>query len=528
MERITYQRTLDVHKNGIQFTLQGVETGDNLSRVVEISLMASGDAIDFPLENLLPIMYVTTPKATEPSIIECTIKDNIVVYEVLPIVEEGITEMQLKLIETSPEGAKSVLVAPRFAIEVTKSNADDSSAMQKTEFTALETAVAKAKTVYDKRFLRMELTSDCIFKAYYADGTIYETDILKQLFHTGDAILAQSFAKGGTGVRANEDTDNSMYYSNVSKSASLEAKDAIKNSEEMLEEARLHGVYTAFKVDFESGEVEYVSPTYTFKINVETGDLETDGGAYSFEDEIGRIVVGWLEENNVDIKKLQDISGKVAELQTTSLVHTEHIEELQSTSEKHTTKIIESELEIAKGKAFDEWVTLGSISVADTKKYHNNGENDSFAGSIHIPIEEGITKDYMAFRLILKAGSYLKSFAVYNGSSSTAGQTSATLSYKGQVFVGANAYGGAMGDNGANTIAEVNLSEDRIIYTFLTDLGFNTLASNASKGNESIITETDAIVSGVNNISINVSGLRTNANNYAEWQLTFELQGKRW
>ena len=345
MERITYQRTLDVHKNGIQFTLQGVETGDNLSRVVEISLMASGDAIDFPLENLLPIMYVTTPKATEPSIIECTIKDNIVVYEVLPIVEEGITEMQLKLIETSPEGAKSVLVAPRFAIEVTKSNADDSIAMQKTEFTALETAVAKAKTVYDKRFLRMELTSDCIFKAYYADGTIYETDILKQLFHTGDAILAQSFAKGGTGVRANEDTDNAMYYSNVSKSASLEAKDAIKNSEEMLEEARLHGVYTAFKVDFESGEVEYVSPTYTFKINVETGDLETDGGAYSFEDEIGRLVVKWLGENNVDITNLQAIgvthTEEINALKTESLIHTERLDEVDEKTEetKKTKKI---------------------------------------------------------------------------------------------------------------------------------------------------------------------------------------------
>ena len=350
MERITYQRTLDVHKNGIQFTLQGVETGDNLSRVVEISLMASGDAIDFPLENLLPIMYVTTPKATEPSIIECTIKDNIVVYEVLPIVEEGITEMQLKLIETSPEGATSVLVAPRFAIEVTKSNADDSSVMQKTEFTALETAVSKAKAVYDKRFLRMELTSDCIFKAYYADGTIYETDILKQLFHTGDAILAQSFAKGGTGVRANEDTDNSMYYSNVSKSASLEAKDAIKNSEEMLEEARLHGVYTAFKVDFESGEVEYVSPTYTFKINVETGDLETDGGAYTFEDEIGRLVVKWLGENNVDITNLQVIgvthTEEIKTLQIESLSHTERLDELNEKTEEHSSKIAKMQTDI--------------------------------------------------------------------------------------------------------------------------------------------------------------------------------------
>ena len=395
MERITYQRTLDVHKNGIQFTLQGVETGDNLSRVVEISLMASGDAIDFPLENILPVMYVTTPKATEPSIIECTIKDNTVVYEVLPIVEEGITEMQLKLIETSPEGAKSVLVAPRFAVEVTKSNTNDGIAIQKPEFTALENAVAKAKSVYDKRFLRMELTSDCIFKAYYADGTRYETDILKKLFHTGDAVLAQSFARGGTGVRANEDTDNAMYYSNVSKSASLEAKDAIENSEEILEEVRLHGVYTAFKVDFESGEVEYVSPTYQFKINAESGELETDGGAYSFEDEIGRIVVKWLEENNVDIKNLQVIgqthTKEIKELQTESLVHKEKIDELDEKTEEHETEILEI-------KESNEWKVLGAttFSLSDA----NNVENE-----IIIPIDESLLDDYSEVRYVITKGS---------------------------------------------------------------------------------------------------------------------------
>ena len=113
MERITYRKTLDVHKNGSQFLLQGFETADKLSRVIEISLMASGDAIDFPLEQIAALMYVTTPGAEDPSIIECAIKDNKVVYEVLPIVVEGITTMQLKLIETSPDGAKSVLASPK-------------------------------------------------------------------------------------------------------------------------------------------------------------------------------------------------------------------------------------------------------------------------------------------------------------------------------------------------------------------------------------------------------------------------------
>ena len=93
MELIRYRKTLDVHKNGTQFTLQGFETADKLSRVIEISLMASGDAVDFPLEGLTAMMYVTTPSAAEPSVNACAIKDNKVIYEVLPIVEAGITEM---------------------------------------------------------------------------------------------------------------------------------------------------------------------------------------------------------------------------------------------------------------------------------------------------------------------------------------------------------------------------------------------------------------------------------------------------
>ena len=128
MERITYRKTLDVHKNGIQFLLQGFQTADKLSRVIEISLMASGDAIDFPLDRLVAVMYVTSPGAKEPSINECTIVDNNVVYEVLPITTEGITKMQLKLIEADVEGAKSVLASPEFALEINKSIVDDEEA----------------------------------------------------------------------------------------------------------------------------------------------------------------------------------------------------------------------------------------------------------------------------------------------------------------------------------------------------------------------------------------------------------------
>ena len=345
MELIRYQKTLDVHKNGSQFLLQGFQTADNMSRVIEISLMASGDAIDFPLEKVEALMYVTTPNATEPSINKCTIKDNKVVYDVLPIVEEGITTMRLKIIETSTNGATGVIASPEFSVEVSKSFADDSAAKQTTTFTALEDAVAKAKTVYDKRFLRMELTNDCIFRAYYADGTVYETDILKKLFNNGNVLLSESYAHGGTGVRAGEDTDNSMYYSKVSKSESLNAKNIMKNSEEILEEVKLHGMYTAFSVDFETGKVEYVSPSFKFKVNTETGDLDAIGQSYTFDEEIGRVVEHWLATNKIVLSDLQAISethtDEIGHLKELTETHTEDIDGLKSEDESLGTRINE-------------------------------------------------------------------------------------------------------------------------------------------------------------------------------------------
>ena len=321
MERIVYRKTLDVHKNGVQFLLQGFETADKLSRVIEISLMASGDAIDLPLEGLVAVMYVTTPNSTEPSINKCTIKDNKIIYEVLPITEEGITELKLKLIETGPNGATSVLASPKFAVEVTESGMnDDGEELKKFTATAIEDAIAKAETAYWKRCERIELDNDCMFKAYYADGTIYETDILKELFVEGTVKLSQSYAKGGTGIRAGEDTDNSMYYSNVAKSEAQNAKSIMENSEDILEEVKTHGVYTAFSIDFETGEAVYVSPSFKFRVNTESGEMEAEGHNYTFNDDAGRYVEYWLASNGIVIADLQAIAS----------THTEEIAELQN------------------------------------------------------------------------------------------------------------------------------------------------------------------------------------------------------
>ena len=299
MERIVYRKTLDVHKAGVQFILQGFQTADNMARRIEINLMANGDTIDLTSEKLVAMMYVTSPSASEPSINKCSIKGNTIIYDVLPIVEGGITEMQLKLIETSPIGATGTLGSPKFGVEVSESGTDDEGAEQTTTFTALEDAIAKANGVYESRIERIVLSPDCVFTIYYADGTIYESDALKDIIVIGESVMSKSFARGGTGVRDGEDTDNSMYYSTVSKSAALNSDRARAEAEKFLSEVRKHGIYTAFNMNFASGELEYVSPMYSFDVDETTGELIVNGIVYSIEDNIKELVEQVLEEHNV-------------------------------------------------------------------------------------------------------------------------------------------------------------------------------------------------------------------------------------
>lgn len=289
MERITYRITLDTYKTGIQRTLQGFETADNMSRRISIGLVAGSDTYEIPLDHVTAVMYVTTPDATEPSINECVIEDNTIIYDVLPITTEGITEMQLKLIETRIDGARSVLVSPKFVVEVTDSGVSDSGAEQTTTFTALEDALARAKGVYDSRLLRVEISEDCTFRVYYADGTTYENEYFKEALYNGNALLSESFAKGGTGVREGEDTDNSMFYKNVAQTVADNCRRINEDCREVLAEVNEKSVYTTFAVNFESGHLTYLSQNYTFTVN-EEGKLEYEAsGEYALDELLDRI-----------------------------------------------------------------------------------------------------------------------------------------------------------------------------------------------------------------------------------------------
>lgn len=284
MERITYRITLDAFRTGVQRTLQGFQTADKLSRRIIVSLSAGTGMYEIPMDNVIAMIYVRTPNSTEPSINDCTIEDNTIIYDMLPIVDEGITEMQIKLIETSPHGAQRVLVSPKFAVEVTESGTDDDDAEQSVTFTALETAVALAKGAYDERLVRVEIDADCTFRAFYADGSVYENENLKDALYNGYALLSESFAHGGTGVREGEDTDNALYYKNASEAVLDSTRRVNEDCHEVLDEIAERTVYTTFAVNFENGHLTYLSQNYNFTIT-EDGKLHFEStGEYVLTD----------------------------------------------------------------------------------------------------------------------------------------------------------------------------------------------------------------------------------------------------
>lgn len=276
MERIVYRITLDTYKTGIQRTLQGFETADNMSRRISIGLVAGSDTYEIPLDHVTAMIYITTPNAKEPSINECVIEDNTIIYDMPPITTEGITMMQMKLIETRLHGARKVLVSPKFALEVTASGTDDDGAVQTPTFTALEEALARAKAVYDSRLVRFEITEDLIIRVHYADGTVYENTYLYDAIYSEYVLFAKSYAVGDSGIREGENTDNAKYYKEVSESLFERSLDMYEDCSDMLAEVAEKSVYTTFSVDFETGHLTYLSQNYVFTID-EDGRLQFEG-----------------------------------------------------------------------------------------------------------------------------------------------------------------------------------------------------------------------------------------------------------
>ena len=296
MERITYRITLDSHKNGIQRTLQGFETADKMTRRISINLTSSGDTFEIPFDHVYAMMYVTPPNAEEPSINQCVIEDNTIIYDILQndIATEGMVHMQLKVIEGRPDGPRKVLLSPKFALEVHESEANDDKVEQTTTYTALEDLVAKASEAYDHRLVSIVMTDEYVLTITYADGTVYESDALKEAFEWADGIV----------VNGQTLLNQMILEANLSKAYAKEAKESRDASVEARNEVTEKSAYTTFSVDFETGYVTYLSQNYKFTIN-EDGDLEFEStGEWSMTEETKKILEDLINTTKDDIAKL--------------------------------------------------------------------------------------------------------------------------------------------------------------------------------------------------------------------------------
>ena len=213
MELLEYRFTLDSHKNGVQRVLQGFNTGDNRSRRLIISLTEAEESYDLPLDNIVAAMYVKRPSQTTPSINECTIDGNHIIYEVpsTDLVEEGVVNYQLKIINGTVENPISVLVAPRFSAEVWESITDDSEAEDSSEYTALEAALLKAQMVYDARIIKFIFDKD--IPEYDSTSTYKIGDLVKNNLNIYICIedIDEPEAWDSTKWEYKRDTSNPIY-----------------------------------------------------------------------------------------------------------------------------------------------------------------------------------------------------------------------------------------------------------------------------------------------------------------------------
>lgn len=316
MERLTYRITLDAYKNGMQRVLQGFHVGEKYARRIEISLAAGSDTYEIPKENCIAAMYIVRPGVEETSINACEIVDNRIIYDLVTedVATEGLLEMQAKLIMTDDAGdPKMVLLSAKFGLEVLASDADDEGGEATSTFTALEAALAEARSAYQSSVESVTVDEDYNLIITMRDGNSYTSTALAEAItiaqqaaedaHSaasnlasgiaeaqGYATLSKSWATGETGARDGEGTNNSRYYAGIASSSAAGADRSRDEAASILDEMRQHTNYTDFDVNFETGNLEYGSQEYTFDVNEETGDLEYSGtqtGTFTFVETYG-------------------------------------------------------------------------------------------------------------------------------------------------------------------------------------------------------------------------------------------------
>lgn len=148
MNKQCYRKSLDLQKNGVQWSVD-IKKNDVNSRKIVISLTDGGKTFNLD-ENMIVTVYAKKP---DENIIysNCKIESGLVIYEPTKqcISAEGTVNCELRIYSENSSGAQ-LLTSPRFSIEVYGVLSNEEHLVSTNEYSALTEATLKAQEATDK------------------------------------------------------------------------------------------------------------------------------------------------------------------------------------------------------------------------------------------------------------------------------------------------------------------------------------------------------------------------------------------
>lgn len=185
MNKITYRFSLDVHKNGIQRILQGIESTDSLQTKLEIGLSEAGKTYELPDNATYAVLYVRKPSGLidmesvtiNGNTLECYLSQT-------TLQNPGITECQLRILDDE----RKAITSPRFALEIWESimtleeeaEGDDKNTFSRLEDAIVEAGKAAGSIIIGVDFKNAE-EEDYTLVFERADGASYKVPGLTEL-----------------------------------------------------------------------------------------------------------------------------------------------------------------------------------------------------------------------------------------------------------------------------------------------------------------------------------------------------------
>lgn len=148
MNKQCYRKSLDLQKNGVQWSVD-IKKNDVNSRKIVISLTDGGKTFNLD-ENMIVTVYAKKP---DENIIysNCKIESGLVIYELTKqcISAEGTVNCELRIYSENSSGAQ-LLTSPRFSIEVYGVLSNEEHLVSTNEYSALTEATLKAQEATSK------------------------------------------------------------------------------------------------------------------------------------------------------------------------------------------------------------------------------------------------------------------------------------------------------------------------------------------------------------------------------------------